>query len=254
MFSSPSPWALMSGPLALLELLSSPPPPHAAAPSDRAITATATQAASSALRLIGMLFLRSFLMPLLIHLLLSGCAYDRGVVSLPGKRHGAALQRFGVLEVGPRVLADHHQLAAAVKLDHEARDGARIQAVADPAGGAAVVVAEVRLRTRERDPLRPDRHDRDVPRPDAATDLGRDVVRGAELKLRDAVLHRVDLELEQVRHAHEARHEPGSGFVVDLVWRPHLEHPALVHHRDPVAHRERLVLVVRDVDEGDQHF
>ena len=32
---------------------------------------------------------------------------------------------------------------------------------------------------------------------------------------------------------------------------PELLDPAVVHHRDPVAHRERLLLVVGDVDEGD---
>ena len=39
--------------------------------------------------------------------------------------------------------------------------------------------------------------------------------------------------------------------LVDLDGRADLLDPAVVHHRDPVAHRQRLLLVVGDVDEGD---
>ena len=38
-------------------------------------------------------------------------------------------------------------------------------------------------------------------------------------------------------------------MLVDLARAPDLLHPAAVHHGDPVGHRERLLLVVRDVDE-----
>ena len=41
------------------------------------------------------------------------------------------------------------------------------------------------------------------------------------------------------------------GLVVDLLGRADLLDPALVHHRDPVAHRERLFLVVGHEDERD---
>ncbi len=41
------------------------------------------------------------------------------------------------------------------------------------------------------------------------------------------------------------------GVLVDLCGRPDLLDPAAVEHRDPVAHRERLLLVVRHVDERD---
>jgi hypothetical protein len=55
----------------------------------------------------------------------------------------------------------------------------------------------------------------------------------------------------QVGDADEAGDEGGRGAVVDLLGRRHLLDPAAVHHRDPVAHRQRLLLVVGDVDEGD---
>ena len=42
-----------------------------------------------------------------------------------------------------------------------------------------------------------------------------------------------------------------AGQVVDLGGRADLLDPALVHDRDPVAHRERLLLIVGDEDEGD---
>ena len=41
------------------------------------------------------------------------------------------------------------------------------------------------------------------------------------------------------------------GRVVDLLGRADLLDVALAHHRDPVAHRERLFLVVGDEDERD---
>ena len=42
-----------------------------------------------------------------------------------------------------------------------------------------------------------------------------------------------------------------AGAVVDLVRRADLDDPPAVDDGDPVAHRQRLVLVVRDVDERD---
>ena len=55
----------------------------------------------------------------------------------------------------------------------------------------------------------------------------------------------------QVGNADEAGDEGGGRAVVDLLRLRHLLDPAAVHHRDPVAHRQRLLLVVGDVDEGD---
>ena len=42
-----------------------------------------------------------------------------------------------------------------------------------------------------------------------------------------------------------------DGLLVDLLRRPALGDPALGHDRDAVRHRERLLLVVGDEDEGD---
>ena len=42
-----------------------------------------------------------------------------------------------------------------------------------------------------------------------------------------------------------------AGMLVDVLGRPALGDAAVVHHRDPVRHRQRLLLVVGDVDERD---
>ena len=57
--------------------------------------------------------------------------------------------------------------------------------------------------------------------------------------------------LEHVRDADEAGDELGLRLLVHLRRRADLLDPALVEHGDAVAHRERLFLVVRDVDERD---
>ena len=61
----------------------------------------------------------------------------------------------------------------------------------------------------------------------------------------------VAVALDQVGDADEPGHEVGPRPLVDLDRRPDLLDPALVQHRDAVAHRQRLFLVVRDVDERD---
>ena len=60
-----------------------------------------------------------------------------------------------------------------------------------------------------------------------------------------------DAGVEHVEGADEARHERRLREVVDLEGRPDLLDPALAHHDDPVRQRERLFLVVRDIDRGD---
>ena len=55
--------------------------------------------------------------------------------------------------------------------------------------------------------------------------------------------------LEDVRRADEAGHELGRRARVDVEWRADLLDAALVEDRDVVAHRQRFLLVVRDVDE-----
>ncbi len=59
----------------------------------------------------------------------------------------------------------------------------------------------------------------------------------------------VDREVERVERADEVGDEGGRRMLVDLARRADLLDPAAVHDRDPVGHRERLVLVVRHVDE-----
>ena len=51
--------------------------------------------------------------------------------------------------------------------------------------------------------------------------------------------------------ADEAGHEFGAGAVEDLARGALLLDPALVHHHDVVGQRQRLVLAVGDLDEGD---
>ena len=55
----------------------------------------------------------------------------------------------------------------------------------------------------------------------------------------------------QVGDADEAGDEGGGGALVDLLGLGDLLDDALVHDRDPVRHRQRLLLVVGDVDERD---
>ena len=57
--------------------------------------------------------------------------------------------------------------------------------------------------------------------------------------------------LEHVRDADEAGDELGRRALVDLGGRADLDDPALVEDRQAVAHRQRLLLVVGDVDERD---
>ena len=84
-----------------------------------------------------------------------------------------------------------------------------------------------------------------------ASTSARDAVARPQAQLRDGALHALDLELEQVRDPDEPGDEGRVGLVVDLLRRAHLQDPARVHDRDAIAHRQRLVLVVGDVDEGD---
>ena len=72
----------------------------------------------------------------------------------------------------------------------------------------------------------------------------------AERQLDLVALHRGGQEVHR-RGADEARDEQVGGVLVELArGRVLLEHPAL-EHRDPVAQRHRLGLVVGDVDRGD---
>jgi hypothetical protein len=60
--------------------------------------------------------------------------------------------------------------------------------------------------------------------------------------------------VEDVHVAEELEHERRRRAVVDLVRRPVLLDPALVHDDDPVGHLHRLFLVVGDENAGDVHL
>src|SRR5262249_62001591 len=55
--------------------------------------------------------------------------------------------------------------------------------------------------------------------------------------------------IDDVRRSDEARDELARGAVVPLGRPADLLDPALVEDRDPVAHGQRFLLIVRDVDE-----
>src|SRR5881409_1381249 len=67
----------------------------------------------------------------------------------------------------------------------------------------------------------------------------------------DAGPGRDDRTAEEVRNADEVGDEVGAGPRVDLDRAPDLLDPAVPHHRDAVGDRERLLLVVGDVDRRD---
>ena len=63
-----------------------------------------------------------------------------------------------------------------------------------------------------------------------------------------SALFALDVEFEHVAVSHEARDVQVRGLRVDLLRRGDLLHRAVLHHDDAVGERQRLVLVVRDVD------
>ena len=64
-----------------------------------------------------------------------------------------------------------------------------------------------------------------------------------------AALHHVDLH--QVGHPQEVGHVGVAGLLVHLARHADLHDPAGVHHRQPVGHGQRFLLVVGDVEERD---
>ncbi len=68
------------------------------------------------------------------------------------------------------------------------------------------------------------------------------------------IVKRFAVALDDVRHADEAGDELVRRVLVDLRGRAHLLDAPVREHRQTVAHRERLLLVVRDVDECDAHL
>src|SRR5262249_21559518 len=120
-------------------------------------------------------------------------------------------------------------------------DGALADVVAVGGGGRAF---------RELDVRRPHRHDhRRVPTHTFA---------GMRLELADrraddavAAIERGDGAADEIGGADEIGHEPVDRLLVDLARRADLDDPALVHDRDLVGERERLALIVGDVDGGE---
>ncbi len=84
--------------------------------------------------------------------------------------------------------------------------------------------------------------------PDASPSVGARTVVPWSSRTSPAAVHR---RRHQVGDADEAGDEGGCGPLVDVLGDADLLDPAAVHHRDPVAHRQRLLLIVGDVDEGD---
>ncbi len=66
-----------------------------------------------------------------------------------------------------------------------------------------------------------------------------------------AIVQRAQSPRHQVHQPHEVRHHAVLRMGIDLERRAELLQASGVHHRHLVGERERLGLVVRDVDEGD---
>ncbi len=61
----------------------------------------------------------------------------------------------------------------------------------------------------------------------------------------------MDLAWQMVVLADEGRDEDGLRCLVDIPCAADLLDHAVIEHRDPVGHGQRLILVVRDIDDGD---
>src|SRR3989442_11164158 len=71
------------------------------------------------------------------------------------------------------------------------------------------------------------------------------------LPIHDALPGRDHPARQEIRDADEVGDEVGAGPRVDLLWAPDLLDPADPHHRDAVGDRERLLLIVGDVEGRD---
>src|SRR6478609_7296492 len=179
---------------------------------------------------------------------------DERVNGIPGERHVAA-RADGIGAVAVPVWRDHGQLAAGLRLDlildrdpQVARD--RDTAMDDIAGGGRGLGTRAVRRDLE---LLGAHSDSDG----APVHVTEPVVRDEHalallgIERRHRPVARTDGPVEQVRDAEEVCDELGAWALVELLARAHLLDAALVHDRDRVRHRQRLLLVVRDVDEGD---
>ena len=161
----------------------------------------------------------------------------------PVERHGLPRAVVGGLV---EVEAADGQLGAAREPDHELDRRAEVDDLADRALDAAAARVARRL---ERDALRADRDAQDVARAAAGRQRGEDPAVLAEAHDGVLAVDVVHAHVDDVRGADEVGDERRRGALVEAAGRRDLLDDALVHDRDAVGHRQRLVLVVRDVDE-----
>ena len=64
----------------------------------------------------------------------------------------------------------------------------------------------------------------------------------------------LNTSVHQVRHAQEVGHIGVGGLVVDVFRGAELRDASVVHDGEAIGHRERLFLVVGDIQEGDSHL
>src|SRR5581483_5370716 len=140
------------------------------------------------------------------------------VLGAPGQPDAPSLLLVRVRRRALEVLPERRERPAVVEVDEIAGDGAGVDDLADD---AALPLDRVALE--QLDLLRPDRDPAAVP-------------------------------LEHVRDADEAGDELADGTLVHVGRPADLLDPPVVEDGDPVAHRQRLLLVVRDVDERDPNL
>src|SRR5436190_9144421 len=163
---------------------------------------------------------------------------DEGGFGVPAERE--ALARY-MRNRARAVVQDHDRDVAVGSLDDVLGRDTDVRALPDD------TLERVRVVPAGPDLLRPDTDcDAACPPPQR---LGRDPDSRAVVQTHS--IRRGDRSAKQVRAPEEAGHEGRFRLLVKLVRRPELLDPPLVHDRDPVGHRHRLLLVVRDVDEGD---
>ncbi len=142
-----------------------------------------------------------------------------------------------------------HQLLTRPQLDRELRHRTEVDHLVDDAGDARDV-ARRDLAGGELDLLGPDRHLELVGTRSGTRAVGRhDALAVAQVHDRHRTLAAVDADVDQVRDTDEAGHERRRGPLVELARRRDLLDDAVLHDRDAVGHRQRLLLIVRDVDE-----
>jgi hypothetical protein len=151
-----------------------------------------------------------------------------GVPPGPGQAHPPVVPSTEVGLQRPAVLPQHGHRRTGIQRDHQAADRAGVCDRVDHAIRDHLVLSRLVVRLDQAYLLRPD-------------------AEGALLPHQPAR----DVRGEKVRGADEASHERRARALVHLRRRADLLDAAAVDDRDPVAHGQRLLLVVRHEDEGD---